>query len=221
MRKLSLLFILLFCGAFFAKNAQADRFEYYWDTKAHDRGQIHFSYGYGFPRLDNKRFDRWKDAVEYRVVGVGPLIFKAEYGLTRQLSLGLSATYIKYTSDFEQLKFDEYHQRNLFVKYGTVVDDIALMLRLNYHWRVTPRSDIYMGGGMGYNIWKVEDFTKYPPEDTTFNSFFKKPSGIAAELSIGYRLYFRERNAIYIEAGYGKSIVQAGFVFKFRHRKRE
>lgn len=221
MRKLTLFLLFLFVGGFFAKDASADRFNYYWDTKAHDRGQIHMSYGYGFPRLDDNRFNFHKDKNAYRVEGVGPFIFKAEYGLSRQISIGLSATYIQYTSDWEEQRFDPYHQRTLWFKFGTKAHDVTAMLRLNYHWIVTPRSDLYIGGGMGYNYWKSEDFTTFSPEDSTFNAFFKQPAPFAAELTIGYRHYFRQRNAFYMEAGYGRSIIQAGFVFKFRSHKRE
>jgi len=221
MRKLTLLLLSIFLGVFFAEDAQADRFNTFWDTKAHDKGQLHFSYGYGFPRLENRRFDLHKDKNEYRVVGVGPFNFKAEYGLTRQLSIGISATYIEYTSDWEEQRFDTYHQRDIWFTYGTKVQDIAAMLRLNYHWIVTPRSDFYVGGGLGYNKWKSEDFTSFSPEDSLFTSYFKEPGSFSAEITLGYRYYFRQRNAIYIEAGYGKSIVQAGFVFKFLHRKRQ
>ena len=221
MRQLPIFLILLFAGGLFSQPAKADRFKYFWDTKAHDRGQIHFSYGYGFPRLDNGRFDFNKKETGYRVVGVGPFIFKAEYGLTRQLSIGISATYIEYTSDWEVQKFDELHQRNLWFTYGTKLQDIAAMVRLNYHWNITPRSDLYMGGGMGYNHWIEEDIVPGRADDSTFNSKFKLPGSFAAEISLGYRYYIRKRTALYLEMGYGKSIIQGGFVFKFRHRKRE
>ncbi len=220
MRKLLLLFVLL-AGVISTTNVYADRFDYFWDTKAHDRGQIHMSYGYGFPRLDNSRFDFHKDKNNFRVVGVGPFIFKAEYGLTRELSVGISATYIKYRSDWQELRFDDFHNRDLWTTYGTVAEDLAIMLRFNYHYRVTPRSDLYIGGGMGYNMWTEEDVLPGRADDSTFNSFFKVPGATAAELTLGYRYYFRQRNAFYVEAGYGKSIVQAGFVFKFRHKNRE
>jgi hypothetical protein len=39
-------------------------------------------------------------------------------------------------------------------------------------------------------------------------------------MTFGARYFFLTRTAIYLEVGMGKSIVQGGFVFKFRHRKR-
>lgn len=221
MRRLPLFFILLFVGGLLSNQAQADRFKYFWDTKAHDRGQIHFSYGYGFPRLPGKIFDFNKDENEFRKVGVGPFLFKAEYGLTRQLSIGLSASYIEYTSDWQEQRYDEFHQRNLWFTYGTKLQDIAVMLRLNYHWVISPRAELYMGGGMGYNHWIEEDILPGRSDDSLFNSNFKTPGAFASEITLGYRYYLRKRTALYLEMGYGKSIIQGGFVFKFRHRRRE
>lgn len=220
MHKFTLFLFFVFVGSI-ATNAQVDRFNTFWDTKAHDKGQVHFSYGYGFPRLDDNLFKFHDNKNEFRVVGVGPFIFKGEYGVNRQLSVGFSAAYIKYTSDWSELRPDPNNNRPLWYKFGTNLTDLSVMLRLNYHWITTPRSDFYMGGGIGYNRWQSEDFTTRTSEDSTFNSLFKEPGGLAAEITLGYRYYFRQRNALYIEAGYGKSIIQGGFVFKFRHRKRE
>jgi hypothetical protein len=39
-------------------------------------------------------------------------------------------------------------------------------------------------------------------------------------MTFGVRYFFLTRTAIYVEAGLGKALIQGGFVFKFRHRKR-
>lgn len=221
MRKLSVVLFLICLFTCFDKNAYADRWGYLWDVKAHNKGQLHMSYGYGFPRLDNSTFNFHKQEAEYRVVGVGPFTIKAEYGLTRMLSIMLSANYIQYTSDWQEKRFDIRHQKDLPFVYGTNATDLSVILRLNYHYNVTHRSDFYVGGGIGYNRWTADDFTVNAPDDSLFISQYKRPMPVAFEMTAGYRYYFRTRNAIYIEAGYGKSIVQAGFVFKFRQGKRD
>jgi opacity protein-like surface antigen len=204
-----------------SKEVKADRWGYLWDTKAHNKGQIHISYGYGIPRLENSNFKFHKDKADYRVIGVGPFAFKAEYGLSRQFSIGLSCNYIKYTSDWRENRFDSFHQRDLPFTYGTIAQDISIMLRMNYHWVVNHRTDVYIGGGMGYNHWIAEDFTTNAPDDSTFTAQFKRPMPAAFEMTAGIRYYFRSRNAVYLEAGYGKSLIQGGFVFKFRQWKKQ
>jgi hypothetical protein len=218
----AILFMLGFVTQSKAQLFSIPRWDYYWDIKAHEKGQYHFSYGYGGPILDKKLFDYHKNEENFRVVAVGPFYFKAEYGLSRKLSAAISASYINYKSDWIRLKPDLVHVPDtLPYKYGTIFKDVAINLRFNYHIFVNKSFDVYVGGGAGYNKTSHKDFTAYGPEDTLFNAQFKEPYPISTEMSAGIRYYFLTRTAIYLEVGYGKSIAQAGFVFKFRHRKRE
>jgi len=194
--------------------------DYNWDQKAHEKGQIHFSYGYGQPRLDRKLFEYQKDSADFRVIGYGPFFFKAEVGLSRKLSVLLSATYIHYKADWTRQRYDAFKGIDLPFKYGTELNDISANLRLNYHLFVNKEWDIYIGGGAGYNHFTNTDFTTYAPDDTTFQSQFKLPYPVSYEMTFGIRYYFLTRTAIYLEAGYGKALAQAGFVFKFRQKKR-
>jgi len=194
--------------------------DYNWDQKAHERGQIHFSYGYGQPRLDKKLFDYHKNEDNFRVVGIGAFYWKTEYGLSRKLSVLLSTSYILYKSDWKRMRPDPLYGIDLPFKYGSTLTDISANLRFNYHLFVNKEFDVYLGGGAGYNYFVHKDFTDYSPDDSTFNAQFKDPHAVSFEMSFGIRYFFLTRTAIYLEAGYGKSLAQAGFVFKFRHRKR-
>ena len=197
------------------------RWDYYWDLKSHERGQIHFNYGYGQPRLDKRLFDYQKDSTDFRVVGVGPFFLRAEYGLSRKLSVALSCSWILYKADWKRQRPDPYWGFDLPFTYGTTLHDIAANLRFNYHLFVTKEWDVYIGGGAGYNYFINKDFTTYGPDDTLFHSQFKIPYPMSYEMSFGVRYYFLTRTAIYLEAGIGKSLLQAGFTFKFRYRKKE
>lgn len=202
--------------------AQVPHWDYNWDMKAHEKGQIHFSYGYGQPRLDAKLFDYQKDSLNFKVVGIGPFFWKAEYGLSRKLSVMLSTSYILYKAEWDRLRPDVlYDTLNLQFAYGTTLHDISANVRFNYHLFVNKEWDVYVGGGVGYNYFINKDFTKYSPDDTLFKSQFKLPYPVSYEMSFGVRYYFLTRTAIYVEAGIGKSILQGGFVFKFRQRKRQ
>lgn len=214
---------LLIMGYTFTAIAQfnsAPKWDYLWDQKAHEKGQIHFSYGYGFPRLDNKLFDYQKDSTDYRVIGIGPFYWKTEYGLSRKLSVMLSVGYILYKSEWKQKRPDPIYGVDLPFKYGSTLHDISANLRFNYHIFVNKEFDFYIGGGAGYNHFMSKDYTTYSPDDTTFKSQFKLPMAISYEMTAGLRYFFLTRTAAYLEVGMGKSIVQGGFVFKFRHRKR-
>lgn len=219
--------ILLLCLILVGIHAKSDaqlftipKWDYYWDTKAHEKGQIHFQYGYGQPRLDKKLFDFHKNEKDFRVIGVGPFFWRTEYGLSRKLSVGISAAYILYNSDWKRDRPDVRWGFDLPFKYGTQLHDISANLRFNYHLFVNKEWDVYVGGGAGYNHLIAKDYTEYTPDDTLFKSQFKIPFPVSYEMSFGVRYFFLTRTAIYVEAGIGKALVQGGFVFKFRHRKR-
>lgn len=218
-----LLVFFLILGAFWQSQAQfytIPGWDYNWDQKAHEKGQLHFSYGYGLPRLDKKLFQFQKDSANFAVVGIGPFFWKTEYGLSRKLSVQLSTAYILYKSEWKRMRPDPLYGFDLPFRYGTTLHDISANLRFNYHLFVNKEWDVYVGGGMGYNHFINKDFTDYAPDDTVFNSQFKIPYPVSYEMTFGVRYYFLTRTAIYVEAGLGKSLVQGGFVFKFRHRKR-
>lgn len=218
-----ILVLLVVLGMSLQSNAQLfsiPNWDYNWDQKAHEKGQLHFSYGYGMPRLDKKLFDYQKDSTDFRVVGIGPFFWKAELGLTRKLSVALSTSYILYQADWSRMRYDAFKGMELPFTYGTKLHDISANLRFNYHLFVDKEWDIYIGGGAGYNHFMSSDFTTYLPDDSLFKSQFKLPYPVSAEMTFGIRYYFLTRTAIYLEAGYGKSIAQAGFVFKFRNKKR-
>ncbi len=217
------LVLIVVLGVSFQSNAQffsIPNWDYNWDQKAHEKGQIHFSYGYGQPRLDKNLFKYQKDSIDFKVVGIGPFFWKAEQGLTRKLSVSLSAAYILYKSEWKRMRPDPKYNYELPFRYGTTLHDISANLRLNYHLFVNKEWDVYIGGGVGYNHFINKDFTSYAPDDSTFKSQFKIPYPVSYEMSFGVRYFFLTRTAIYLEAGLGKAIVQGGFVFKFRHRKR-
>jgi hypothetical protein len=214
----SFLMAIAFCG-----NAQfwkIPKWDYYWDLKAHEKGQIHFNYGYGQPRMDYKLFNHQKDSTDFRSVGVGPFYWRMEYGLSRKLSVAVSASWILYKSDWKRQRPDGKWGIDLPYIYGTRCHDIAANLRFNYHFFVNKEWDLYIGGGAGYNYFMRKYFTNYGPDDSTFDAHFKIPYPISYEMSVGARYYFLTRTAIYLEAGFGKSLIQGGFTFKFRYRKR-
>lgn len=222
MNKFFLVVFILFGISIYsqAQNYTIPGWDYNWDQKAHEKGQVHFSYGYGQPRLDKKLFDFQKDSIGFKVVGIGPFFWKAEHGLSRKLSVQLSAAYILYKSEWKRMRPDPLYTYDLPFRYGTTLHDISANLRLNYHLFVNKEWDVYVGGGVGYNHFINKDFTDYAPDDTIFKSQFKIPYPVSYEMTFGVRYFFLTRTAIYVEAGLGKALVQGGFVFKFRHRKR-
>lgn len=190
-----------------------------WDLKAHDIGQIHGHVGFGVPRVQSKIFDKYDGENDFSSVGAGPFYGRLEYGLSRKLSVSLGVTYINYKASWSRDKLDANTGVTIPREYGVVVNNFAFMSKLYYHMYTSVRWDVYTCGGVGYDMWTSKDYTQYTL-DTTFQSYFKAPPALTFEAGLGFRYFFLNRTAFYMEAGYGKSYAQAGFIVKIAQPKK-
>lgn len=208
---------------------------YNWDIKAHDKGQFKFQMGVGVQRTENKywfykasqlfdnsdwpesgndnNFEVYLNQLAFRLRSTGPYVARFEYGLNRTLSVSLGAAYTRYSATWNKGVSDNTTGTIQQVQYGVNVDDVGIVSRLNYHPIVTTHWDVYLSGGIGYNLWMINDFTANT-KDTVYNSFFKEGAPVYFDCGMGARYYFRRRSAIYAEAGYGKSFMNVGFMLK-------
>jgi hypothetical protein len=200
--------------------AKAQAWDLPWDLKAHDVGQLHGHVGFGAPRIDTKRFDKFSGEEAFNNVGAGPFFGRIEYGLSRKLSVSVGATYTNYKASWERSRPDLNQGITLPFEYGTIVNNIAIMSRLYYHMYTSVRWDVYSTGGIGYDLYKSEDYTKYTPDAPTFKTYFKTPPAATFDAGVGFRYFFLNRTAFYMEGGYGKSYGQLGFIVKIAQPKR-
>ena len=105
--------------------AQAQAWDLPWDLKAHDVGQLHGHVGFGAPRVDTKRFDKFNGEEDFNSVGAGPFFGRIEYGLSRKLSVSLGATYTNYKASWNRSKFDANTGTTPSFEYGSIVNNIA------------------------------------------------------------------------------------------------
>jgi hypothetical protein len=191
------------------------------DIKAHDRGQINFQLGYGVPpAIDNEYFSKFQGEVNYKLNYSGPVYARLEVGLNRKFSFALGATYTNWRANWDRNRVDTSTAALVPYRFGTDANQIVAMGQLYYHMYVNPRWDVYVTGGMGYQIFNHKDYTTYNQEAGTFTTFFKEPYWPAYTGGIGFRHYFLTRTAIYAEAGYGKSYGQVGFIVKLIQPKK-
>ncbi len=209
--------------------------DFNWDIKSHDVGQLHFQFGTAVPipnwndnskniefkinRIDNNAFEKYKSEKNFTQFGGGPLYARFEYGFTRRLSVNVGITYTNYKARFSRDSVDVNIGKSIPWEYGLVVNNISGLARLNYHLYVDPRWDIYLGGGLGYDNYAYSSYTKYPPQVDKFNAFFKAPAPITFEAGTGLRYFFMNRTAWYVELGYGKTFLQTGVMVKITQPK--
>ena len=92
-------------------------------------------------------------------------------------------------------------------------------LRLNVHFNEehdVEGLDLYAGIGCGKNFYDFNDHTDNPFDqrfNTTTNTNF-----VSMEATVGARYYVINNFGFFLEAGYAKSIVQAGIILKYNKR---
>jgi hypothetical protein len=228
------LFILLIFALPLISKAQYS-WDRHWDIKAHEKGQLHFQLGVAVPtphwnkdsstlemktmRIDNKSFEKYKGEKRYDLFGAGPFYARFEYAFNRKLSVNAGITYTNYKCRFYRDSIDVNIGKPIAWEYGILVNNISYMARLNYHLFVDTRWDVYIGGGLGYDMYMYKSYTKYPPQSLLFNGYFKAPPPVTFEGSAGFRYFFLNRTAFYMDFGYGKTYLNAGFIVKMSQPK--
>ncbi len=225
-----------------AKPKVSNNWNYNWDIKAHDKGQIHFQLGVGAQRTQNRYsgykagllFDdpslakiskenemgKYAKEENFRFASLGPLTARLQYGFNRKLSISLGATYVNYWSYWTRQMLDSNLNRNIPYEYGVKVVNYSFTARLDYHLFVNERWDIYTSGGLGYDIWQVKQYKKYPwPETPEFNAYYKPTPPLIFDTGFGVRRFVLRRTALFAEIGYGKSLANFGVVVKVAQPK--
>jgi hypothetical protein len=186
---------------------------------AFGEGKIVISAGYGFPNLGKTVLKTWEndpDNLNFKATGFGPMHFKAEYGLSDKIGIGLSVNQVSFAANWED-QYEEYNSSN--GTYTTVTykeklkySSTAINGRLNIHFGDSEKLDAYWGIGGGYKLssWK---FTSENPNrpDESIPGFIP----VSFETTFGVRYYFTPNIGFYSEIGYAKSIIQAGISAKF------
>jgi hypothetical protein len=176
-----------------------------------EKGKVLVSLGYGFPNLGKTIAKLYNSATGYKAGGFGPAHFKVEYGVYKNLGIGLSVNASNY---FFTYKEDGYNAVDSVVTYNYKYNytAIAFNFRLNYHFITNEKIDFYGGIGAGYGFRQAKWSTDNP---SGTNNTLPNLIPVGLEGTLGLRYYFTPNIGIYTELGLAKSLIQGGLVFKF------
>lgn len=176
-----------------------------------EEGNMLFALGYGFPNFGKTLLkSTYIDETDAKITGFGPMHFRFEYALSETWGIGFSSNFNTYGIEYD---YDDYNSLGQPVVYhwSEKITGINFLVRFNKHWAAGSKADIFSGTGLGYayNKWtyKTDD-----PDYTNESWVFPIPVGF--ETTIGVRIFFTDNFAGYIEAGWAKSILQAGVCYK-------
>lgn len=189
-----------------------------------EEGNMIFTFGYGFPNIGKSLLSVGDGYTNFKATGFGPMHFRFEYALSESFGIGLSSNFNKfgysddYTSgnprtDANGVPIQDANGNYIYDTYNESIDytSINFLVRFNKHWAAGSKADIYSGAGFGYNMFKAT-YKTTDPNGT--NQSIKSPIPIGIESTVGVRIFFTPNFVGYIEAGWAKSIIQAGVGYK-------
>ncbi|MBW8050795.1 MAG: hypothetical protein FVQ77_10765 [Cytophagales bacterium] len=174
-------------------------------------GTVAITAGYGFPNLGLavlKSIENQTGVTGWTAFGLGPIHFRAEYGLSDKVGFALSVNYVSFGAEYTEDDFFTGATYNYTVSFSS----ISFLGRINVHFATTEKLDAYWGIGAGYRTgtWKFES-----NEPNYIPDVIKTPIPVGFETTLGLRYYFTDNIGAYIEIGAAKSLMQGGLAVKF------
>jgi hypothetical protein len=164
---------------------------------------VNLSFGYGFPNVDQYRMAEFYNAYKGNASQTGPFMAALDYQFSRFMSIGVMATYGKVNAPYY------YYDNN--DRFTGKLENTALMLNLVNYIPAGRAVSPYFRAAAGVNVWQQD----YRDEHGLPLDYIIKPSAFAYQVSFGAKFNMSERAGLFVEAGYGKYILNGGLAFKF------
>ena len=162
------------------------------------------SLGYGFPNLDKNQFAGSYYYYPGTATQTGPFVGSIDYQFNRAMSIGLLITHGTVNAPY-------YSYATSSQAFNGSLDNTAVMLDFVRYSPVTGKVVApYIRTAIGINIWD-ENYTDLSGNKINYTS---SPSDLAYQISLGANFYIVKNTGLFIEAGYGKYILNAGLAFK-------
>ena len=186
-------------------NANSDQIENLFRRHSTFKPRVNVSIGYGYPNVDQNYLPRYEYMFHRDISQTGPFMAAVDYQFSRRLSIGMMITrgivstpYYDYSSQ-TPLTFTA-----KFFNWSCMVD-IVRYIPLDQ--KIFP----YVRTAIGINFWK-QDYT-----DIDGSKASVKPVTLpvlAYQAGIGAKFMVLKNAGIFIEAGYGKYVFDAGLSVK-------
>lgn len=196
------------------------------DSLAFNAGKIILYAGYGYPNIDKSFCQRFlfNGYINFKSMGYGPFHFRAEYGISNKIAIGISINLNSYGGTWKEV----YTGNNGFgvtqqytYNYKKYITSLTGLIRFNYHVFTTKKLDPYFAFGAGFKSIRVNFINGNDPNSFAASTnnpsfdygFSDLPAGF--EAVAGLRYYVTPHIGIYSEMGMAKSIIQFGLSVGF------
>lgn len=174
---------------------------------------VNFSVGYSYPNLDKDYFpDGFDGAITaYRGNNFdhqGPVTAALDFQFSRYNSIGVMGTYGK-----TNVSYYDYGSGSSAPAFEGDIKSWSVMLNMMTYFPSYKTVSPYIRTAIGV-VQRTEDYT-YPDESKVFEGNDEEISDLAYQVSIGTRFNLSPNAGFYVEAGYGRYIVNGGLTFRF------
>lgn len=166
---------------------------------------VNLSVGYGFPNTDVYELADFYGMSKGRSSQTGPLTAAVDYQFSRFMSIGVMATHGSSSTPY-------YEYGNTAPVFTGKLDSWSVMLDFVRYMPAGKAVSPYIRTAIGVNIWQ-QDYTDASGNKAVVVS---DPSALAYQASIGAKFNLSQSAGLFVEAGYGKYILNGGLAFKFK-----
>lgn len=167
---------------------------------------VELSLGYGFPNLDKNNLPQYYEAYRNNATQLGPFTGALNYRFSQRTSIGLLVTHGTVNAP--------YYANNSISAipvFNAKLDNWAFMLNLVNYLPGSKAVSPYTRLAIGVNSWQ-QNYT-----DASGNKLAMQPANLpdlAYQVSLGAKFKISKNTGFFVEAGYGKYIVEGGLAFK-------
>ena len=168
---------------------------------------MHVNLGYGFPNLDRYELAGFYNTDMGSISQTGPFMGSVDYQFNRRMSIGVMITHGTVSAPY----YDFSNPSNTPDFTGHLTNT-SVMLDLVRYLPAGPAIMPYFRTAIGVNIWQ-QDYT-----DVSGNTVADggEPSTLAYQVSFGAKFHVSKQAGLFLEAGYGKYILNGGLAFSFK-----
>lgn len=168
---------------------------------------VNLSIGYGYPNLDKNYLPQYTNAYSGSISQTGPITGSVDYRFSRNMSIGATVSH-----GWVSAPYYNYSNNSATPDFNAKLDNWAFMLNIKSYFSSGGKVEPYLRTSIGVNEWK-QDYTD--GTGAKINMPGMDLPDLAYQVGLGAEFKLSKNAAFYVEAGYGKYIVNGGLTFKF------
>ncbi len=205
MKKLKRLFLI--CFAVLVSNALM--------AQAFDDGKNFASAGFGFPATSeiSQTLTQYSNQQDYDYKNYGTIVLKYEHGFAKYFGAGINLEYSTANVNYNYTVTRVFNTDTTY-KANENSTTYGFYLRLNGHFPIGDKLDLFAGVGLGY-LLTLDNSSDNNPKGPVATNFKNQTLNFNGQFTLGARYMIKEHFGLFAEVGSASTNVQVGIVLGF------